>query len=1591
MSIRFARFVLALALTLTSSLTPQVFARSNDARRPARLVDALPIGSAARATAPSGRLMLPVFIVAGETDATAPRAMPLAAPGAIFLASQPITQVRLCNVDGGCAGLVTTTLATDAPLTLYAAGYGDNPEEYEGSLPVTWTVSSGANVTPVEGASTTLDGVTPGTVVVTATVIATPAIETAATFTVMLGALDHIRIRSAADGTGSEYGPATLTAGDIQPLYAAGYDADDNFIADQAATWTLNGGIGEITPTFSVSTTFSAITATTGSIQAEATPSLIDTTDTLTVEHGAADHLRVDLAASGTAGVGFGATITVEDALNNTVLDFTDAITLTSPNGGTPTPESVQPAAGVWGGTITLTAAGAARIVNAETGVVTGTATIDIDPGPATSLTIEPSSASVTAGQGITYTAIATDSFGNGLGDVTDQTEFTIAPESGGVFSGNAVTPTFAATWTVTGTLDSAIGSASLTVNSGTAYTLTVTPATAVISAGAQMSYTASAVDLYSNSLGDVTMATTFDIDPGSGGAFSGSAITPTLAGTFIVTGTHADSASDAAALTVTADDPTTLTLNPATSVISAGVRITYTANAFDSFGNPIGDVTAETSFSVAPNPGASFSSNSITPTLKGAYTVTGTHAGFGLNDTAALTVTSEEPFTVTLQPPTSVISAGVHITYTAIATDVFGNGIGDVTAASTFAVAPNPGASFSGSSITPTLKGAYTVTGTHTATGRFGTAALSVTPGPFARLAIENAPNGAGDPIGPTTITLYATLTLYGVDYDAFDNVIGANSSTWAASGVLNGRLSPISGFSTTLTPAPIVSGTGIITATSGVIGDTAGPITITAPELHIVKSASVPTATPGSSLQYSIYYTNTGSAAAQGVVVTETYPLSTTFAFAFPNPDSGNNVWSIGSLAPGESDVINVALFLAPEYPVGSTLTNTVRVGASMAETDIFTLTTPVSSTPNVTVTVMDSADPVRPGDVFIYTIKYRNGGTAPASGVRITETYPAGVSFVSAGPEPSSGNNVWVLDDPLGAQQSGEIFVTVRVNSPLPNGTVLNNVVTIDSSITDPFSDVELTTVQAPTIALTKSASTSTPSANSTLTYTLRYTNSGSTYASGVVVTDAVPANTAYQSCAPGGVCSHAAGTVTWNLGQVPAQTSGLLTMTVFVNNNLVNGTALVNTARISTTENVSSFVRITQTVASAPSLSLTKSDGVTGAAAGQTLTYVLPYANAGNAPAGGVVITDRIPVNTAFQTCVPACAQAGGLVTWTLGTLNASASGQVTVTSRVNSPLAAGVRSITNTARIQTTTPGDSPSNKFAQDADAITTVPALALGVSFDAMPPYPAKLVTYTVRYTNTSAMHTTGVVLSVTRSSFVTYLAGGSSAWQPAGGSVYTLPVGNLNAGAAGAATFVTQLPASFTATMGSFVNVFSSGDNGPGGLPPAKAVNTATTGLPDLVIESVSFTPAAIIPNQPFTAVVTVRNQGVGKACDAKAGCGGLSAVDAFRAGDPGYPPLSYPFTGYGDFFDYLPSVDAGAIAVAIFTNLTLTPTQSFTMYFKVDNWDCSIGSPCLPNGSVQHGKIPESDEFNNVFEVAVPKALTFRTFLPVVLKNH
>ena len=236
-------------------------------------------------------------------------------------------------------------------------------------------------------------------------------------------------------------------------------------------------------------------------------------------------------------------------------------------------------------------------------------------------LALSPASATIGSGSSQVYTAQGRDQFDNPLADVTAATTFTIAPN--GSCTGATCTAATAGAHTVTGTDAGKTGTASLQIAPGSLDHIVIAPATATITSGGSQSYTAQGRDHYDNPLGDLTASTTFAIAPN--GSCTAAVCGATTAGAHTVTGTSVG-ASGTASLQVTAGSLDHITISPATAAIANGGSQAYTAQGFDVSNNLIGDVTANTVFTI--DAGLSCPNAICTSTKGGTHTVTGTDAG---------------------------------------------------------------------------------------------------------------------------------------------------------------------------------------------------------------------------------------------------------------------------------------------------------------------------------------------------------------------------------------------------------------------------------------------------------------------------------------------------------------------------------------------------------------------------------------------------------------------------------------------------------------------------------------------------------------------------------------------------------------------------------------------------------------------------------------------------------------------------------------------------------------------------------------------------------------------------------------------------
>lgn len=220
-------------------------------------------------------------------------------------------------------------------------------------------------------------------------------------------------------------------------------------------------------------------------------------------------------------------------------------------------------------------------------------------------------------------------------------------------------------------------------------------------------------------------------------------------------------------------------------------------------------------------------------------------------------------------------------------------------------------------------------------------------------------------------------------------------------------------------------------------------------------------------------------------------------------------------------------------------STVSNTASVSAEgISQITTAPLVTGVSADPMLAldVSVADSDDAgsdAQPGEVLTYTFQYQNLPEANqhAAGLTLTFDLPQYTTFVSAGSDAwdCSAAPTCVLSIPtLNVGESGTAVLLAKLQSTFPAG--VESITSAAAVLEDTQANIATsgtTTLPldaAPDLLITKTSSPARYDPGELLTYTLSYGNQGSQAATGVVITENVPAGTTFSAAnsSPGWSC-------------------------------------------------------------------------------------------------------------------------------------------------------------------------------------------------------------------------------------------------------------------------------------------------------------------------------------------------------------------------------------------------------------------------------------------------------------------------------------
>ncbi|OYO17574.1 hypothetical protein CGZ94_01350 [Enemella evansiae] len=499
---------------------------------------------------------------------------------------------------------------------------------------------------------------------------------------------------------------------------------------------------------------------------------------------------------------------------------------------------------------------------------------------------------------------------------------------------------------------------------------------------------------------------------------------------------------------------------------------------------------------------------------------------------------------------------------------------------------------------------------------------------------------------------------------------------------------------------------------------GNNTGSVTVTpttSADLQLSKTQSPAQFNYGDAITYNLSVLNNGPSTARNAVITDTLQDGVTFVSASSGCTiNGRTVTcQVGDLAPQQTASVSIRV----QTPAGGSgpLTNTAQVSSSTPDpvpgnnTSTYTASGGQQADLSIVKTTSGNGTLVA-GEQVTYTLQVTNNGPSAATGVRVTDTLPSGVSFVSSSsPCSTSGQTVTCTISNL---EPGSTTITIVGRVAADARGTSSNTATVTATTPDDPTSSNNTSTSTSTVTgradvfVTLTPDTQTVNAGAEATFQLVIGNNGPSTAQNVVVTGQVPPGMTPVAGSAGGACVVTGTTVTCNVGTLqPGQTLPPITLRALVDNSVPPGTTITATAQVqtSTTDtnaaNNTSSARVV--VAAQADIALAKTVSPSPLVAGGTASYVITATNNGPSDASNLVVTDQLPSSFRIASATIAgqpCTVTGQTVSCSRPVIAAKDVVRITVTGTVDSNATGSLR---NVATATTETPDPNTANNTAE--------------------------------------------------------------------------------------------------------------------------------------------------------------------------------------------------------------------------------------------------------------------------------------------------
>ena len=507
-------------------------------------------------------------------------------------------------------------------------------------------------------------------------------------------------------------------------------------------------------------------------------------------------------------------------------------------------------------------------------------------------------------------------------------------------------------------------------------------------------------------------------------------------------------------------------------------------------------------------------------------------------------------------------------------------------------------------------------------------------------------------------------------------------------------------------------------------------------ATDLAVTKVANNTTPNYASLVKWTVTVRNNGPDAATGVKVSDVLPSGLVYqSYTASVGTYSNGVWTVGNLAKGASQTLNIISKIAK--------TGSIKNVASVTgnEYDINKANNRAEASVNVAnavdLAIVKTSNVSNPnyGDLVKWTLTVTNNGPDVATEVFVGEVIPAGLVFKSA--DGFYANGKWSVGT-LNVGQSKSLNIITLVNV---TGNI-KNIVTVSGKEYDynPSNNKAEKTISVPKaadLAVTKVANITAPNYAGLVKWTVTVKNNGPDAATGVKVSDVLPEGMVYQSyTASVGTYSNGVWTV-GNLAKGASQTLNIISK-------IAKTGSIKNVASVTGNEydinKANNRAEASVNVPKSADLEVIKNVNKTNPNYGDLVKWMITVKNNGPDVANDVVLTDVLPSGLIIVNA------SGNYVNgkWSLGSLNVGGSKSFEIVTLVNK-----TGSLVNKVSVVGREYDYNLSNNNASKTILVPNAADLSVIKTVNDTAPNYLKLVKWTVTVRNNGPDAATGVKVS--------------------------------------------------------------------------------------------------------------------------------------------------------------------------------------------------------------------------------------------------